>query len=825
MKRSSDPPKKLDTLEDFHKSILTTVHHAVAHSTQLPRDEDHTLYMTYPAVKNFIKTRSARTIELINTILSKGPSKRKTINPPGVTNLTKGTTNDFLERLVEINDDYQQYSTANLENARSCHFGHVNKNASNILKVLQRNIASQAASTGALVLTKEKVQEHFEDVIDNTEALFVPKIWEKPNAAVPLPKVLVGLQDERYPDRMANIVLDREKDHSKKLKLAEEIYTHPYKQELIHEFNEITYVHENISRWTGFDKENISYNENYTFIESLDSLKKFISDQKQFSEIAVDTEYHSDRSYQGFICLIQVSNSKHDYLIDALKLRSHLYLLNEIFTDPKIEKIFHGGETDSRWLQQCGVYLVNTFDTQMAKMVLQGAEDKEGQLGGNKKGMIRIQRSGYKNLCDEYLDVQISKKYQRSDWRKRPLLENQLKYAREDTRRLIVLAAVMKTEMGASDLIKTYSFCKEINLVTYKKPEFNEHSYKKIIEKVGYRLNEAQEECVRLLAAWRDQYARQEDENPNWVLPKYLLLNIARELPKESSGVLACCTPVPQAVREQIYDITDLVDKARLIQMKIDSDKNAGKIKIVSRDTSSQAKVNVAKMAEEKGVFDYDDPMQCPHDRRRNTKFDNLKDFDVKFDEKKETSLGNFSTVSTAGTLDSSVTHHSFLANIGKSIQKLQNVGGSFEWKFNDIEYKPPEEAVKNDQLLKPAGTNNVEIDIGSKLMSKKLKKIKKREEFIDMAVNAGTTTLEKSNRNLKMEKEREKVGAEIESINIDHEKVRRDFETKIQQDQIKIDDDKRNGGGKMRNRWGNKQKRGGRRGGKGGHARSQNFK
>ena len=237
-------------------------------------------------------------------------------------------------------------------------------------------------------------------------------------------------------------------------------------------------------------------------------------------------------------------------------------------------------------------------------------------------------------------------------------------------------------------------------------------------------------------------------------LPKYLLLNIARELPKESSGVLACCTPVPQAVREQIYDITDLVDKARLIQMKLDSEKTAGKIIHVARDLSSMAKVNIAKIAEEKGVFDYDDPMHCPHDRRRNTKYGKIKNVDAIVQVKEKADMFELEKVEPQKVTNlvsdnsESVTSHAFLVNIGKSIEKLQNFGGSFEWKFSDIEYKKPETAAKTEEALKPATTGNVEIDISSKIMSKKLKKIRKREEFQDMAVNAATTTLGKTDRN-----------------------------------------------------------------------------
>lgn len=41
----------------------------------------------------------------------------------------------------------------------------------------------------------------------------------------------------------------------------------------------------------------------------------------------------------GITCLIQMSTLDTDYIIDALALRDHLSILNEVFTDPKIVKV------------------------------------------------------------------------------------------------------------------------------------------------------------------------------------------------------------------------------------------------------------------------------------------------------------------------------------------------------------------------------------------------------------------------------------------------------------------------------------------------------
>lgn len=38
--------------------------------------------------------------------------------------------------------------------------------------------------------------------------------------------------------------------------------------------------------------------------------------------LAVDLEAHSIRSFQGFVCLMQVSTWRHDFLIDTILLRN-----------------------------------------------------------------------------------------------------------------------------------------------------------------------------------------------------------------------------------------------------------------------------------------------------------------------------------------------------------------------------------------------------------------------------------------------------------------------------------------------------------------------
>jgi exosome complex exonuclease RRP6 len=122
-------------------------------------------------------------------------------------------------------------------------------------------------------------------------------------------------------------------------------------------------------------------------VSTPEDLAQLLHKLRQVSEIAVDLEHHSYRSYYGFVCLVQISTREEDFVIDALALREDLEDLNEIFVDPTIVKVqyvpllfeypthssqvFHGADSDILWLQEnFNVYVVNLFDTYQASKVL-----------------------------------------------------------------------------------------------------------------------------------------------------------------------------------------------------------------------------------------------------------------------------------------------------------------------------------------------------------------------------------------------------------------------------------------------------------------------
>jgi len=75
------------------------------------------------------------------------------------------------------------------------------------------------------------------------------------------------------------------------------------------------------------------------WVDNLSLLMSMLNDLKQATEIAVDLEHHDYRSYHGFVCLMQISTRKQDWIVDTLELREELIALNEVFTDPNIVKV------------------------------------------------------------------------------------------------------------------------------------------------------------------------------------------------------------------------------------------------------------------------------------------------------------------------------------------------------------------------------------------------------------------------------------------------------------------------------------------------------
>ena len=77
----------------------------------------------------------------------------------------------------------------------------------------------------------------------------------------------------------------------------------------------------------------------FTWVADASAFSIMLDKLRSAQEIAIDLEYHSYRSFYGFVCLMQISTRDEDFVVDTLAVREELEDLNEVFTDPNIVKV------------------------------------------------------------------------------------------------------------------------------------------------------------------------------------------------------------------------------------------------------------------------------------------------------------------------------------------------------------------------------------------------------------------------------------------------------------------------------------------------------
>lgn len=83
------------------------------------------------------------------------------------------------------------------------------------------------------------------------------------------------------------------------------------------------------------------------------------------------------------------------------------------------------------------------------------------------------------------------------------------------------------------------------------------------LRKTRRQLNNRQLYAFTHLYKWRDAMAREKDESLNYILPSHMLLMISEALPKEMTGILSCCDPVPPLVQNNLGDLHRIILQAR----------------------------------------------------------------------------------------------------------------------------------------------------------------------------------------------------------------------------------------------------------------------
>lgn len=154
-------------------------------------------------------------------------------------------------------------------------------------------------------------------------------------------------------------------------------------------------------------------------IEKIKLFKNDLPDNLLISgDIAIDTETMGLNNKRDRLCLVQIGDLEGNvYLVQIEKGINRAPNLEKLLTNHNTEKILHFARFDIAVIYyNLGILMNNIFCTKIASKLVRTYTDMHG----------------LKDICKEFLNVQISKQQQSSDWGASNLTKDQQIYAAND---------------------------------------------------------------------------------------------------------------------------------------------------------------------------------------------------------------------------------------------------------------------------------------------------------------------------------------------------------------------------------------------------------
>lgn len=375
-------------------------------------------------------------------------------------------------------------------------------------------------------------------------------------------------------------------------------YKHPYHTELAdYRYPEFVYEPADPIPFLPFDTTEA------TWVDTPEAVQDMLGELRNAREIAIDLEHHEHRSYHGIVSLMQISTREKDWVVDTLKpWREDLQVLNEVFADPSILKVFHGAFMDILWLQRdLGLYIVGLWDTYDCTRVL-------GYPGHSLAYLLK-----------RFVDFNAEKQYQLADWRARPLSTEMMKYARADTHFLLYIydnlrnallepASMEMTGRERVDVVLDAS--RETTLRRHEIWKYDSETglgpagWRNAFERMSGDLSGIQVAVYKALHQWRDQTAREQDEGLQHVIPHKMLTALAGAMPTDKRSFFVIARPATGIMYESAEQICQVIKEAKLAGIEGPSLRELQKSwrlgRLATRESENRAENSPAQLVETK---------------------------------------------------------------------------------------------------------------------------------------------------------------------------------------------------------------------------------
>lgn len=169
------------------------------------------------------------------------------------------------------------------------------------------------------------------------------------------------------------------------------------------------------------------------------------SDLQFGNSIAIDSETMGLNIFRDRLCLIQISGGDGNaHLVQFEQGKYDAPNLRKLLSDEKVLKIFHFARFDLAALQfYLKVEIKNIYCTKIASKLVRTYTDAHG----------------LKSLCDELLNVDLSKKQQSSDWGNVEINDKQIDYAASDVLHLHKLKTRLDEMLRRENRMEIFEAC------------------------------------------------------------------------------------------------------------------------------------------------------------------------------------------------------------------------------------------------------------------------------------------------------------------------------------------------------------------------------
>jgi ribonuclease D len=279
------------------------------------------------------------------------------------------------------------------------------------------------------------------------------------------------------------------------------------------------------------------------FVDSPAALADLCESLSGSEWLALDTEFIREKTYYPKLCLLQVCNGQVAACVDPLALTDLTPLLDIIY-DGSVLKVLHAARQDLEiFLHDYDRLPMPVFDTQPAAALL-GHGDQ----------------IGYANLVKQMLDVDLPKDQSRTDWSRRPLDDQQQRYALDDVIYLGQLYLHMRGHLFDRERLQWLA----ADFATLADPQTYYPNPDDMWQRTKGRqaLRGRQLAVLQRLAAWRETRARERDLPRKWILKDDVLVELCRRMPRDAAGLSKIRGLEPGQIRRDGDRLISMIDEA-----------------------------------------------------------------------------------------------------------------------------------------------------------------------------------------------------------------------------------------------------------------------